>query len=155
MTPKILNRYKSKWIEVKIFFILYLFLTKCVRIISSWVRFFILSQKPALGGQYWSFWLENRLGHSLSLLYGSCFGGFAPRPSIQWWQRQSRIRRSFSSFWHFSSLTALMIQFVGMIDRVLSLNILSTNSFILTDFLQPWRANGENAFLRHSPDSRG
>jgi hypothetical protein len=29
-----LNRYNSKWSEVKIFFILDLFLTKCVRIIS-------------------------------------------------------------------------------------------------------------------------
>jgi hypothetical protein len=36
MTPKTLNRNSSKWSEVKIFFILDLFLTKCVRIISCY-----------------------------------------------------------------------------------------------------------------------
>jgi hypothetical protein len=134
-TPKILNRYKSKWPEVKIFFILDLFLTKCVWNISGGVRFFIVPQKPALGGQYWSFWFENWLGHSLSLFYGSCFGSFAPRPSIQWKQWQPRIRRSFSSFWHFSSLTVWWYNLFEWLT-----DVLSTNSFIVADFLQPWRA---------------
>jgi hypothetical protein len=34
MIPKTLNRHSSKWPEVKIFFHLDLFLTKCFRIIS-------------------------------------------------------------------------------------------------------------------------
>jgi hypothetical protein len=36
-------------------------------------------------------------------------------------------------------ITALMIQFVQMIDKVLNPYVLLTNSFILADFLQPWR----------------
>ncbi len=47
------------------------------------------------------FWLENRLGRSLSLLEGGCIGGFAARPSVRRRRQQPRIRRPFSSFWPF------------------------------------------------------
>ncbi len=45
----------------------------------------------------------------------------------------------FCHFGYFFILRALMMQFVYMVDRVLSLYVLLTNSFILADFLQPWR----------------
>jgi hypothetical protein len=66
-----------------------------------WIRFFAPSQKPALGRRYWTFRLENRLGHSQSLLEGSCVDGFAAGLTIQ--------RRRFDVF---SSLTAILMKFV-------------------------------------------
>jgi hypothetical protein len=45
----------------------------------------------------------------------------------------------FCHFDVFLLLTAILIKFVCMIDIVFSPSILSTSSFILADFWQPWR----------------
>jgi hypothetical protein len=80
-----------------------------------------------------------KISLSLSLLDRSCIGGFTARPSIQQQLRQTQIQQSFSLFVFFSSLSAMMIKFVLVINKVLSPNILSTNSFILAYFLLTWQ----------------
>jgi hypothetical protein len=51
MTSKTLSRCNSKWSEVKIFFILHLFLAKCVTI-ASFVSFKKILSKSALLGSF-------------------------------------------------------------------------------------------------------
>jgi hypothetical protein len=54
-------------------------------------------------------------------------------------ENKQNMSSRFSHFVSFSCLTALMTQFVPVIDRVLSSYAQSTNSLIPADFLQPWR----------------
>jgi hypothetical protein len=63
----------------------------------------------------------------------------------------------FCYFGIFSSLTAMMIKLVLMIDKVLSPSILLTNSCILTDFLQSWPAGWQKCMPSSQPglDWRG
>ncbi len=67
----------------------------------AWVV--VLSRKSALGRQYWTCQLENRLGRSQSLLDGSCVDSFAAGLSKCWRRHQPGRRRSFLSFWLFLS----------------------------------------------------
>ncbi len=97
-------------------------------------------QKVVLGRQSRPFQLEKWLGHTVA-------GAF------MMWIALAVLSLGFlkvggdsshsgrSPYLHFviiSSWTALMMQFIYMIDRVLSPYELSSNNFVFADFLQPW-----------------
>ncbi len=86
--------------------------------------------KPALGQQYGTFWLENRLEHSQCLLNWSCVDSFAGFVYIQQLRWQPPRWWSYSSFWlFFSSFSALKREFVWLYDNFLFPQAYSTNDF--------------------------
>jgi hypothetical protein len=102
---------------------------------------FVPVQNPVLGQHSGLLQLENRQGLGQSLLDVYCMNSFATDfVSSSSSRSNSDIDRHFHHFGCFPSLKALMTQFFRVLDRVLSSNALSTNSFIPANFLMPKRA---------------
>jgi hypothetical protein len=87
-------------------------------------------KKPVLEQQCEPFWLENQQGFSQAFWDVGCFYSFTTSLCKGGSNSNQVVGSPFCHLAHFLSLTALMIQFIKLINWVLSQYALLTNRFI-------------------------